>query len=179
MSRISDSRGEPLSLGGHHSPRAEVMPDLLAVDWSATPRSSDEREIVALMRRDPDNLDHRLIYANFLLDQGTPADDAKAALIRFMCGDEPYREVFNPSAFTGIHDGASIYRRIVGGEGDGSFLPPGRIVLQGGLIAEAYISSPRTTDDVGACAVARALSAHPVRRLVLTQTPAELSLIHI
>lgn len=172
---MEQPRGAPISLGGHSSRHAELVPDLTAVNWNATSRSSEERDLVALMRRDPDNLDHRLIYAHFLHDQGTPADDAKAALIRYMCGDEPYQEVFNPRAFTGMNDGANIYRRVVGGEGDGSLLPTGRLMLQRGLISEAHISSPRTSDEEGARAVARALSAHPVRRLVLEETSTEVA----
>lgn len=177
MSRMGEARGGPISLGGHSSRHAELLPDLTAVNWNATPRSSEERDLVALIRHDPDNLHHRLIYAYFLHDQGTPADDAKAALIRYMCGDEPYREVFKSTAFTGMHDGVYIYRRVVGGEGDGSLLPSGRLMLQGGLVSEAHVSSPRTTDEEGVRAVARALSAHPVRRLVLDQTSAEVACI--
>jgi uncharacterized protein (TIGR02996 family) len=151
------------------------VPDLTAVNWRATPRSSEERELIALIRNQPDNLQHRLIYAYFLHEQGTTADDAKAALIRYMCGDEPYREVFSPRSFTGVNDGVNIYRRVIGGEGDGSLLPSGRLMLHGGLVSEAHISSPRTSDEEGARAVARALSAHPVSRLVLDQTSAEVA----
>ena len=175
MSRMEGPRVGPLTLGGHRSPLAEVLPDITAVNWSATPRSLDEREFIALMRHDPSNIDYRHIYACFLHDQGTAADDAKAALVRYMCGHEQYREVYDSARYTGMGDGYHIYRSIVGGEGDGQLLPSGRLMLQRGLISEVFISSTRRSDIPGTLLVASALSAHPVERLVLEHTSQEVA----
>ncbi len=175
MSRVEGPRVGPLTLGGHQSPSAELLPDITAVNWSATPRSGDEREFLALMRHDPSNLDCRLIYACFLNDQGTAADDVKAALLRYMCGHERYREVYHPDRYTRMEDGHYIYRRIVGGEGDGQLVPSGRLMLRSGLISEAVLSSTRASDIPGTLRVATALSAHPVERLVLHHTSQEVA----
>ena len=56
----------PVSLGGHSSPSADIVPDITAVNWSATPRSPDERDLIEVMRYDPSNLNHRRIHAGFL-----------------------------------------------------------------------------------------------------------------
>ena len=175
MSRIEGSRLGPLTLGGHSSPQAEVLPDITAVNWSATPRSLDERDFVALMRHDPGNFDYRVIYACFLSDQGTAADDAKAALLRYMCGHEYYREVYDPTRYTGMGEGYHIYRAVVGGESDGQLVPSGRLMLRAGLISEAVLSSARASDIPGTLRVASALSAHPVERLVLEHTSQEVA----
>lgn len=177
MSRMGDAQRVPTSLGGHSSQRADMLPDLTAVDWSSTPRCREEQDLLALIRQEPDNVDHRIIYSYFLDEQGTRSDDARAALIRYMCADERYREVFNPSLFTGMAEGAYIYRRIIGGEGDGQIFPQGRLMLQRGLISEAIISAARLADEPGTRLVARALSAHPVQRLVLHQTSEEVARI--
>ena len=92
-----------------------------------------------------------------------------------MCGEEQYSDVYHPLRYTGIGDGYHIYRSIVGGEGDGQLVPPGRLMLSRGLIAEAFISSNREIDIPGTWLVASALSAHPVERLVLEHTTEEVA----
>ena len=175
MSRTEGARLGPLTLGGHHSPIAEELPDITAVSWSATPRSLDEREFISLMRHDPNNLDYRLIYACFLNDQGTVADDAKAALLRYMCGHERYREVYDSARYTAMSDGHHIYRSVAGSEEDGQLVPSGRLMLRNGLISEAFLSSTLRSDVPGTLRVASALSAHPVERLVLQHTSEEVA----
>lgn len=165
----------PMTLGGHSSPLAEVLPDIAAVNWSATPRSLEEREFISLMRHDPNNLDHRLIYACYLNDQGSAPDDAKASLLRYMCGHEQYREVYDPARYTAVGDGHYIYRSVAGSESTGQLVPSGRLMLRNGLIFEAVLSSARETDMPGTLRIASALSAHPVERLVLEHTSQEVA----